>query len=168
MRLSLFERLLVLAGILSLALLLFPLAKHVRNRVFVRRIKVLEELMNSKLHCVFSFIGQPSVEICGQYKGRLVKFSSYVCGRVGLARVAQFTLTSSKLAKQSNVILDYVLVSENVRRVGDMLVYSNCGDFVSQRSGLGRARATQILEELIDAAERCEGRHGGEDTRSFI
>jgi hypothetical protein len=156
MRLSLFESLLLIIGIVSFPLLWFPLVKHIRNRAFAKRIKVLEELMDSKLVCVFRIIDDPTVEICGTYKGRVIKFSSYIAGRIPLIRIGEFILTSSKLPKQMKRMLVYPGVSENVDQVGDKLVYNNCADFVSHRNVLEKPRAIQILDELVEAAEKCE------------
>ncbi len=150
MTLSSSEAFLLFIGIISLPLFVFPLLKHIRNQVFVRRINVLEDLLNSKLRCFFSIISQPTVEIDGKYKGRSIKFSSYLAGRTGLARIGEFILTSSKLP------LQYSMVSENVHQVGNTLIYSNCDDFVMKRTVLGKARAIQILDELINTVEKCE------------
>lgn len=156
MSFSLFESLLLIIGIASFPLFWFPFVKHIRNRAFVRRIKVLEELLDSKLACVFSIINDPSVEICGKYEGRVIKFESYIAGRLPLIRIGEFTLTCSQLPKQKKGMLTYPLVSENVDQVGDKLIYNKCADFVSQRIVLSKARATQILDELVDAAYKCE------------
>jgi len=156
MRLSLSQLMMLIVGIASFPLLWFPLVKHVRNLAFARRIKVLEELMDSKLVCVFSIIDDPNVEICGKYKGKVIKFSSYIAGRIPLIRIGEFKLTSSKLPKQMKRMLVYPGISENVDQVGDKLVYNNCADFVSHHTVLEKARAIQILDELVDAAEKCE------------
>jgi len=109
--------------------------------------------MDSKLVCVFRVIGDPTVEICGKYKGRVIKFSSYIAGRIPLIRIGEFTLNSSKLPKQKRRMLVYPGVSENVDRVGDKFVYNHCADFVSRRTVLEKTRAIQILDELVEAAE---------------
>lgn len=156
MTLSTSERLLLLAGVASLPLLVFPVLKHIRNRAFVGRIKVLEELLGSRLHCSFNLIDQPTVEICGKYKDRPVKFISYICGRPGFTRIAEFMLTSSKLPRKKKLLLQRLMVSEDIHQVEDTLVYSNCDDFVSHRNVLEKARAIQILDELVNTAEKCE------------
>lgn len=155
MELSLFEYLLFFMGIVSIPLLWIPIISHSRNRAFVKRIKVLEELMDSKLVCTFS-IYSPTTEICGKYKGRCIKFKSYFAGSIPLYRLSEFTLSSSKLPKRKRLMFDHHLVSENIRHEEDTLVYFNCADVVSYRTVLGKARATQILDELVDAAEKCE------------
>lgn len=156
MTLSSSESLLLLIGVISLPLFVFPLLKHIRNRAFVKRIKVLEELLGSRLHCSFNLIDQPTVEICGKYKDRTIRFISYISGRPGFTRIAEFMLTSSKLPRKKKLLLQRLMVLENVQQEEDKLVYSNCDDFVSHRNVLEKARAIQILEDLVNTADRCE------------
>jgi len=138
--------------LLILILLLFSFVSYVRNRVFVKKVKFLEELLDSRLHCTFSFV-RPTVEICGKYKSRIVEFRSYM-DHIG--RSSKFILISSKLPKQKKLIVNYPRVAENVYQQGDTLVYCVRDIFTFKIATLGKSGVMAILDELVKTAEKAE------------
>lgn len=146
---------LLLIGIVFLASLFRHVCHFSRNRTFAQKLRVLEELMDSELRCVFGIIGiSPScVKISGMYRGKRISFSSKL---EHLCRFSAFRLKSAGLPKQKLLTSSYPTVAENIAQVGNTLVrYEDC-DFLSEDASLERDIATKILDGLVDAAERLE------------
>jgi hypothetical protein len=137
-----------------LPILLESIYYYLRDRAFARRVTVLEELLDSKLRCAFCIIFS-RVKIRGTYRGRSITFSSIMSRWV---RNADFTLTPAKVPRQKMLLRSYPMVSEHVHQSGERLVYSIDDGFVSEPTILGKAEAIRILDELVDAAEKCERR----------
>jgi hypothetical protein len=134
-------------------LLLRSFVIHVFNRMYLKKIKVLEELLDSRLHCTFGIL-RPTVDICGKYKDRIVSFTSYT-DHIG--RCSIFILTSAKLPKQKKLMINYPKVSQNVHQKGDTLQYWVFDLFTSKIATLGKAGVGAILDELVATAEKSEG-----------
>jgi len=126
---------------------------HVRNIVYVRKIQILEELLNSKLRCTFRFIW-PILKISGSYKGRKLIFWS--CPLL-IFRLSLFYLKSSKLPKQKKLMFTYPQVAPGITREGNMLITRVFDDVFTHRlASLGKSGITSILDSLIMTAEQLE------------
>jgi hypothetical protein len=139
---------------LLIIIILDYIVMHLRNLVYVRKVKILEELLDSKLHCHFS-VFFPTVKIKGKYKDKIIEFRSYT-HRI-LYRVNTFVLWSSKLPKLKKFMIHYPLVTYNIRQYKDSLRYRAVRDFFTWRiSKMGKAGICAILDELVEAADRIE------------
>ena len=78
-----------------LALVAYGGLQWAANLVFVRRAKVLEELLGARLRCRF-FGVHSDVNVIGLYKGRKIQFTSLA----RLCRVSWFILLESGLPRQ--------------------------------------------------------------------
>jgi len=131
--------------LIILIVLLYNFVRYIQNRAYVKKIKFLEELLDSRLYCAFDFL-QPTVQIRGKYKGRTIEFISHPHY---LARSIKFILRSSKLTKQKKLMVSYPKLTENVCQKGDTLVYCVLDYFTSKVATLGQSGVTAILDELL-------------------
>ncbi len=149
---------LLISFIGCIPVILLEIYYYVKGRSFMRRITVLEQLLDSKLRCTFS-IFLSGVKICGTYRGSSITFSSFM---YHYARYSDFKLKPVKVPSQKMLLIRYPKLSENVQQRGKWLVYSIRGDFLSESKILSKAEAIRILDELVDTAERCEERIGNQ------
>jgi len=138
--------------LIILIVLLYNFIRYVQNRVYVKKVKFLEELLDSRLYCTYNFL-RPTVEMSGKYKGRTIQFISHTHY---FARSNKFILTSSKLPKQKKLMVSYPELTENVCQVGDTLVYCVLDNFISTIAKLGKSGVAAILDELLCLAEKAE------------
>lgn len=138
--------------LIILIVLLYNVVRYIQNRAYVKKVKFLEELLDSRLYCTFDFL-QPTVEIRGKYKGRTIKFISHPHY---LARSSKFILRSSKLTKQKKLMVSYPKLTQNICQKGDTLVYSIFDYFTSKIASLGKFGVTEILDELLFITEKSE------------
>jgi hypothetical protein len=139
--------------LIILIVLLYNFVRYIQNRAYVKKVKFLEELLDSRLYCTFDFL-QPTAEIRGKYKGRTIEFISHPHY---LARSSKFILRSSKLAKQNKLMVSYPKLTENVCQKGDSLVYCVLDYFFTSKiATLGKSGVTAILDELLCIAEKAE------------
>jgi hypothetical protein len=126
---------------------------HVRNLVYVRKIQILEELLNSKLRCTFRSV-RPIVKMSGTYNGR--KFIFWSCPWL-IWRASAFYLKSSKLPKQKILMFTYPQVAPGISQEGDMLVSRVVDDvFIPRLASIGESGISSILDSLVKTAEKLE------------
>ena len=125
---------------------------HVRNIVYVRKIQILEELLNSKLRCTLWGV-RPIVKMNGSYNGRKLIFWSLPWL---IWRSNWLCLKSSKLPKQKILMFTYPQVAPGILRRGDMLVIRVEDCFTCRLASLGKSGISSILDSLIRTAEQLE------------
>jgi hypothetical protein len=132
-------------------LLLYLVVQYIRNLFLIRRIKDLEELLDSKLHCIFF----TDVKICGKYKNKKIEFHSFT--RL-VFRCSTFYITSDKLPKQKKFNMSYPRYGprQNVLLRGNKFVYAIDGFGNYKFSKLGKAGFAAILDEFLDVVEKVE------------
>ena len=143
-----------------LALVTYEGLQWVANLVFVRRAKVLEELLGARLRCRF-FGVHSDVNVFGLYKGRKIQFTSLA----RLCRVSWFILLESGLPRQRRFLFSYPKVTQNVEQRGDTLVFVWQGSALGRPNEFERARVLAILDELVHAAEIAEAALTGEGVK---
>lgn len=75
-------------------------------------------------------------------------------------RYAKFTLAPDRVPRQKIFLRSYPMVSQHVHQRGERLIYAIHDGFVSEPKMLEKAEAIRILDELVDAAEKCEREQG--------
>jgi hypothetical protein len=139
--------------IIILFILSSVISRYVRNCILARKIKVLEELLDSKAHCTWYFI-LSRLKISGKYKGRRIEFVSFPRN---ICRYSFFYLESSKLPKQKRFIVWHPKIAGNVRQYGSKLGYYFIDVIWSFKLyKLDKDGFIAILDELLRAAEIIE------------
>lgn len=142
-----------------LLLLLYGALQWAANAVFVRRARVLEDLLGARLQCRF-FGVYSDVKACGVYRERRIRFESLARWR----RVSWFILKGCELQRQKRFLISYPKVTPNVYQRGNKLVIVWQGSALGQPHEFERSQISAILDELVYAAETAEAareREGG-------
>ncbi len=136
--------------VLFLLFAMFVLIQCWTTSRFLRRTRVLEELLGAKLYWHFSWL-IPDIRICGTYRGREIR----VVG-LPICYKSWFILESCLLHTQRHFMSQYPRITENVYQRGNTLVCVLRWLTLGCSHECDRSTVTSLLDELIVAATIAE------------